>query len=130
MSIFRDLQRKAGNLRARKQSEYYRRVVRDTKLAGLKKAKLERMQEAKRKRARLQAEVRDLTTQSKKKRGKFRLPKLVGDFGKLTAGMPSDEELNKAVFGNASPKLPDDIARLERGPSKNDLDQLSKDIFR
>lgn len=124
MSLFRDIQRKAANIHAKKQAEYYRKLRRDTKLAGLKKAKLERIQQAKRDKLRTQAELKAL----KPKRKPFRMPKLVGDLNKLTAGMPTDEQLNQSIFGSSSPKRP--ASRMETGPSMKDLDQLSKDIFK
>lgn len=124
MSFFRDIQRKAANIRSKKQAEYYRKLRRDTKLAGLKKAKLERVQQAKREKLRVQAELKAL----KPKRKPFRMPKLVGDLNKLTAGMPTDEQLNQSIFGSSSPKRPQ--SKMETGPSMKDLDQLSKDIFK
>lgn len=128
MNIFRDIQRKAANIHAKRQAAHYKRLRRDTKLAKLQKAKLERLQEARRERDKARTEVKGL--KPKRSLGKFRLPKLVGNLGALTKGMPSEEELNKAVFGSTSPKLPKDITRMETGPSTKDLDDLSKDIFR
>lgn len=129
MSIFRDIQRKAGNIHTKRQAAYYKKLRKETKLAYLQKAKLERVQQAKRERDKARMDVKGLKPR-RSMLGRLRMPKLVGDFKALTKGMPSDAELNKSVFGSASPKLPSDIARIEKGPSTKDLNKLSKDIFK
>ena len=121
MNIFRDIQRKAASVHDKRQAVHYKKLRSDTKRMQLQKEKLERMRQAKRSRAAASGELRAMKTPKKRT---WRLPKLVGDLKALTKGMPSDKELNRAVFGSPSPRAPKGTTRI---PSDN---ELAKDIFK
>ena len=99
MNIFKDLQKKAASIRTKRQSAYYTKLRRTTQTVLLQKEKNKRLQDAlKAKRA----ATRELRATNPPKR-KFRF-NLAGDFRKFAGKLPSDEELNRAVFGSESPK--------------------------
>ena len=123
MGIFRDIQRMAANIYAKRQTSKYKKLRRDTKLTRLQKAKLERMQQAEQEKAKAVSELKALKPQRKKLRW---MPNLSG-LQKLTKGMPSDAELNRAVLGSTSSKTSIDTTQA---PNDSDLDNLSKDIFK
>ena len=100
MNIFRDIQRKAASVHTKRQATYYKRLRKDTKQAQLQKAKLERLRQAKRERAEARAGVKSF-----KPKPKWRMPKLDG-VDTLRRGIPTDEELNRAIFGAPSPRRP------------------------
>jgi len=104
MSLFDYLKRKVSNIHDKRQAAHYRKVRFETRKLQLQKAKLERVREANKSKRRLQREIDHLSPKSKKR--KFRMPKVVGDLNALTKGMPSDAQLNSAIFGSPSPKAP------------------------
>lgn len=102
MNIFRDLQKRAASVHTKRQSAYYKKLQRDTQAAKLKKERNERLRDATRAK---RAAIRELRATKPPKR-KFRF-NLVGDFSKFAGKLPSDEELNRAIFGpSGSPRRP------------------------
>lgn len=102
MNIFKDLQKKAASVHTKKQSAYYKKLRRDAQLAKLKKERLIRLREAAE--AKRDA-MRELQTAKPSKR-RFRF-NLVGDLNKFAGRLPSDEELNRTIFGpSGNPRRP------------------------
>ena len=100
MNIFEELQRRAGSIHTKRQSNSYKKLIRGTKRACLQKEKLSRIAQA---RAAKAAEVKALKDLRPKRRFPFKLPK---SSAAVAQGIPSDKELNRAIFGSPTPKRP------------------------
>jgi len=100
MSIFKEIQKRVASVHTKRQSTYYKKLRRDTQITKLKREKLERLRDAS---GAKRAAVREL--QATKPKRKFRF-NFVGDFSKFTGKIPSDEELNRSIFGASSPRRP------------------------
>jgi len=101
MNIFKELQKGIASVHTKRQSAYYKKLRRDTQVAKLKKEKLERLRDASRSKATI---IRELQTLKPKRRFRFNL---VGDFSKFAGKIPSDEELNRSIFGSSGgPRRP------------------------
>ena len=100
MNIFREIQKKAASVRTKRQSAYYKKLRRDTQVAKLKKEKLERLRDASRAK---RVAVQELRAAKPKRKFKFNF---VGDLSKFAGKIPSDEELNRSIFGSGSPRRP------------------------
>lgn len=102
MNIFREVQKKVVSARTKRQSAYYKKLRRDTQVVKLKKEKIERLRDASK--AKRNA-TRELQAAKPPKR-KFRF-NFVGDFSKFAGKIPSDTELNRAIFGSSEgPRRP------------------------
>ena len=101
MNILRVIQKRADSIHTKRQSTYYKKLRRDTQVAKLKKEKLERLRDANRAK---RVAVREL--QASKPKRKFRF-NFVGDFSKFAGKIPSDQELNRSIFGSSEgPRRP------------------------
>jgi len=102
MNILKDLQKRIAGIHTRRQSAYYKKLRRDTQVAKLQKERNERLLEATKAK---KAATRELRT-SKSPRKKLRFS-LGGDLSKFAGKLPSDEELNRTIFGSSEgPRRP------------------------
>jgi len=102
MNIFRAIQKRVVSVHTKRQSAYYKKLRRDTQVAKLKREKLERIRDASRAK---RVAVHELRATKPPKR-KFRF-NFVGDFSKFAGKIPSDEELNRSIFGSSGgPRRP------------------------
>jgi len=109
MGFFGGLRSALASVHTKRQSQHYRRLRKDTKKAKLEREKLRILRVVKQEKARAGRDVKRLG-----RRKGLRLPKVVGNLGEFAKGIPSEAELNKALFGAPSPKRTksdDDIAK-------------------
>ena len=102
MNIFREIQKRTASIHTKRQSAYYKKLRRDTQVTKLKKERNERLRDATKAK---KAAIRELrATKPPKRKPRFNL---VGDLSKFAGNLPSDEELNRAVFGpSGGPRRP------------------------
>lgn len=94
MNIFKEIQKRTASIRTKRQSAYYKKLRRDTQVAKLMKERFERLRDAAKTKRNA---IREL--QAAKPKRKFRF-NLVGDLNKFAGNLPSDKELNRAIFGS------------------------------
>lgn len=98
MGLFDGLRKAAVSIHTKRQSQYYRKLRRDTRKAKLEREKLRMVRQAGHEKTRTKTSLKKLRPQ--------RRLRLVGNLNEFAKGIPSDAELNKALFGAPTPKRP------------------------
>lgn len=98
MGFFDGLMEAARSVRSRQQSQQYRKLQADARRAKMEREKARLLRKASTEKARAK---RDIARTKPKRKFKF-----IGDLREFAGRLPSDTELNRAIFGSDSPQHP------------------------